>query len=75
MRAVVHVLKNTGKSHPNPRKAEILVQPNEKLFAVHKSIFCDTLSSHSPVLEMRGEYLLCSYSKGSFAWLYEPLLD
>lgn len=45
-------------SHPNPRKAEILAQPNKKLSAAYKSIFCDTLSSHS-VLSWKWQVDVC----------------
>lgn len=45
-------------SHPNRRKAEILVQPNKNLFAAYKSIFCDTLSSHS-VLSWKWQVNVC----------------
>lgn len=45
-------------SHPNRRKAEILVQPNKNIFAAYKSIFCDTLSSRS-VLSWKWQVNVC----------------
>lgn len=45
-------------SHPKPKKAENLVQPNKKLFAAYKSIFCDILSSHS-VLSWKRQTDVC----------------
>lgn len=45
-------------SHPNWRKAEILVQPNKKLFAAYQNNFCDTLSSHL-VLSWKWQVNVC----------------